>query len=450
MRRVSVVLVMFVAGGRVAVGCSSDGGSAPQAPASVDSGTDVVVVVAPDSGDVSVDASDPDPVPPPGLPDGWEIERTYSKHCGVYVPTTKDHLPPPIGWEACPVSSTPSGGTCRLMAIDGDPADKAFPGGAEAAWVRSDGSVVLGAYRSVKPSWAYSLIAEADGAVRTAFLETDLGLCSLASASGYQDHYSLDVYEHNSGTGGGLIAGELGDLAPRLAIHLSAQSAHTAYAGSFAILDLTAGFTLDQYAWPDGARLPSLWSAAQDDGLQQGIPVFADGAAFWPSDNLHYQKMKVYTPSAGVRDFLSAGMVTTHGYDDLGTDGKDLVWLDAQGRSTDTGPYDTLTIATAPFTTEPSQVVPRRLRTEQGPGFGASHFEVGCGYAARSNGEHIRVVRLSDGQSWILSNALTDPWGWSEPLALTCTELFATVRVSGVTRLARLRLDSLGPGIAPD
>lgn len=77
-------------------------------------------------------------------------------------------------------------------------------------------------------------------------------------------------------------------------------------------------------------------------------------------------------------------------------------------------------------------------------------FQVGCGYAARSNGEHIRVVRLSDGQSWLLSNALTDPWGWSEPLALTCTELFATVRNSGVTRLARVRLDSLGPGIAPD
>ncbi|MDB5212183.1 MAG: hypothetical protein JWO86_110 [Myxococcaceae bacterium] len=448
MRRGLFLLVMFVASPRIAVGCSSDGGSAP--PASVDSGADVVVDVAPDSSDVGVDASDPDPVPPPGLPDGWEIERKYSKHCGVYVPTTKDKLPPSIRWEACPVTSTPSGAACQLMAIDGEPADKRFPGGAEAAWVKSDGTVVLGAYRSVKPSWAYSLIAEADGAVRTAFLETDLGLCSLASASGYQDHYSLDVYEHNSGIGGGLVAGELGDFAPRLAIHLSAASAHTAYAGSLAILDLTAGFTLDQYAWPDGARLPSLWSAAQDSGLQQGIPVFTEGAAFWPSSDLRYHKVKVYTPTSGVRDFLTAGMVTTHGYGDLGTDGKDLVWIEAVGRTTDTGPFDSYTIMTAPFTTEPGVVVPRRLRTEQGPDFDVVFFQVGCGYAARSNGEHIRVVRLSDGLSWVLSNALTDPWGWTAPLAITCTELFATVRISGVTRLARVRLDSLGPGIAPD
>jgi hypothetical protein len=139
-------------------------------------------------------------------------------------------------------------------------------------------------------------------------------------------------------------------------------------------------------------------------------------------------------------------MTTTLGYGDLGTDGKDLVWIEASGRTTDTGPFDTYTIMTAPYTTEPGSVVSRRLRTEQGPDFDVVYFQVGCGYAARSNGEHIRVVRLSDGQSWVLTNALTDPWGWTEPLAVTCTELFATVRNSGVTRLARVRLDSLGPG----
>jgi len=445
MRRTVLVLVMLLGSGRIAFGCSSaPSSSAP----SINAGPTVLADALPPDRQTPLDAADPDPVPPAGLPEGWTIERSYSKHCGIYVPQTKDKLPPPIRWEVCPASATPSGADCRMMAIEGEPADKGFPAGAEAAWVRADGSVVLGAYRSVKPSWAYSLFAEADGPVHTALLQTDLGLCSVGSASGYQDHYGLDVYEHGSGTGGGLLAGELGDLGPRIAIHLSPTSAHTVRAGSFAILDLTAGFTLDQYSWADGGRLPSLWSAAQDNGLQQGVPVFAGGAAFWPSDNLRYQKVKVYTPAAGVRDFLNAGMVTTHGYDDLGTDGTDLVWLDLQGRSTETGPYDTLTITTAPFTTEPSLVVPRRLRTEQGPGFGVSHFIVGCGYAARSNGAHIRVVRLSDGQSWILSN--TGGFGWSEPLAVTCTELFATVRVAGVTRLARVRLDSLGPGIAPD
>jgi hypothetical protein len=249
--------------------------------------------------------------------------------------------------------------------------------------------------------------------------------------------------------GGGLFAGELTALAPRLAVHLSPTSAHTTYAAPFAILDLTAGWTFDQYAWADGGRLPSLWSAAQDNGLQNGSPVFAKGAAFWGADNLRYQKIKLYTPAAGVRDFRSAGMTTTRGHTDLGTDGTDLVWLDLEGRSTETGPYDTLTIMTAPFTTEPADLVPRRLRTEEGPGFGVSHFLVGCGYAARSNGLHIRVVRLSDGQSWKLLNGGAT-WAWNYPIAVTCTELFAMVNVGPVARLARVRLDSLGPGIAPD
>jgi hypothetical protein len=40
--------------------------------------------------------------------------------------------------------------------------------------------------------------------------------------------------------------------------------------------------------------------------------------------------------------------------------------------------------------------------------------------------------------------------GWGDPLAVTSAELFATVNVAGGRRVARVRLDSLGPGIPPD
>jgi hypothetical protein len=103
---------------------------------------------------------------------------------------------------------------------------------------------------------------------------------------------------------------------------------------------------------------------------------------------------------------------------------------------------------TAPFTTEPGELDERRLRSEDGPSFDVTHFRVGCGYAARSNGYHIRLVRLADGHSWVLSTA--GPWSWRSPVALSCSELFATVDVGGNRRLARVRLDSLGPGITPD
>jgi hypothetical protein len=449
MRRGLFVLVMFVGSGRVAVGCSSDGGSV--LPASVDSGADVVAQVAPDSSLAALDAADPDPVPPPGLPDGWEIERSYSKHCGMYVPTTKATLPAPIRWEPCPATATPSGADCRLMAIDDVPGYKDALSWAEMGSVKTDGSVLLGAYRRVQHDWIYTLIADADGPVHAAYLVTDWGHCQFATPSIAGDRYTMRILEYSSDNGGGIMAGDWasGPFAPRIAIHVDAESWHRPSAGSFAIVDLTRD-TFDRYAWADGAGLPSLVSSPQDKGLPQGIAVSAGGAAFWSSGNSAYYNVKVYTPAAGVRDLLSAGMVTTRGYGDLGTDGKDLVWIEVAGRTTDTGPFDSYTIMTAPFTTEPAAVVPRRLRTEQGPELDVENFQVGCGYAARSIGEHIRVVRLSDGQSWLLSDALTDPGGWSELLAVTCTELFATVLSSGVTRLARVRLDSLGPGIAPD
>jgi hypothetical protein len=76
--------------------------------------------------------------------------------------------------------------------------------------------------------------------------------------------------------------------------------------------------------------------------------------------------VKIYTPALVVRDFLSAGMVTTRGYGDLGTDGTDLVWIEAGVETTETVPFDSYTIMTSPITTDPAQVVPRRLRTEQG------------------------------------------------------------------------------------
>jgi len=374
------------------------------------------------------------------------------KYCGFYVPKTKDKLPPPIRWEPCPATAAPAGADCRLMANDEVPGDKSSPAGAEVGLVKLDSSVVLGAYRSVQPGWIYQFIADADGPVHTAYLLTDPKSCLLATPSHEEARYTLRIFEHSSSSGGGFVAGDwaLGSLGPRIAVHLSASSSHTPYASPFAILDLTSGFTFDQYSWANGSRLPSLWSAAQDSGLQQGIPVFANGAAFWPSSTLRYHKVKVYTSSTGVRDLLSAGMVTTRGYGDLGTDGKDMVWIDAQGRTTDTGPFDTYTITTAPFAADPTQVVPRRLRTEEGPDFDVTHFYVGGGYAARSNGLHIRVVRLVDGQSWVLANDLAAPWGWNYPIAVTATELFAMVNIVGVARLARVRLDSLGPGIAPD
>ena len=68
------------------------------------------------------------------------IARAYSKHCGIYIPSTKDPMPPAVRWEACPTIATPAGADCRLMAVEGEPANSKAPAGAEATGVRADGS----------------------------------------------------------------------------------------------------------------------------------------------------------------------------------------------------------------------------------------------------------------------------------------------------------------------
>lgn len=47
---------------------------------------------------------------------------------------------------------------------------------------------------------------------------------------------------------------------------------------------------------------------------------------------------------------------------------------------------------------------------------------------------------------------LTDTarWNWYEPTVVTCSELFVNIVGPKVFNIARVRLDSLGPGIPPD
>ena len=402
---------------------------------------------------VPADREERDPPRPVGLPAGWELERKFDKQCNFYVPTSRALLPPPIKWEACPPIAKPNGVQCRLIA----PSTAGAPGRpfVEGAWVTPDGKVVFGGGRSALPSiqGEYLLFAEADGDVHTAMFSPSASPCRLARANVFARRYSARIYQNKKSEGGGLFASNIDDLAPRVAVHLDDQAAHSVYAGPFAILDLKTGFRIEQYSWQDGSLLSQLWSAAQDNGLDQGPFAYANDALFWTAGNLNYQKIKVYTPANGVRAFLNAGMVIDHGHVDIGTDGKALVWMEVHGRKTGgTTPFDKYDIMTSPYATDPTKVAPRRLRSEQGPAIGVNSFTVGCGYAARTNGHHIRVVRLSDGRSWVLESPIGAPWRWSHPLALTCDELFAQVGFQGETdaHLVRARLDSLGPGIAAD
>jgi hypothetical protein len=64
----------------------------------------------------------------------------------------------------------------------------------------------------------------------------------------------------------------------------------------------------------------------------------------------------------------------------------------------------------------------------------------------------VRLIRLSDGVSWRFTKLLnaggSQAAQFTEPLAITCDEFF--FNYYGPEQIARIRLDSLGPGDPPD
>ncbi len=438
---------------RLASGCSSD--AAPATPD--DAGSDVSISDA--EAERRGNYEPPDPPRPEGLPEGWDLERSYDKLCSFYVPRSRDVLPSPVRWEPCPSIVRPAGAKCQIMANDSG-VELGRPSG-DAAWVAPDGNVVLSVIRTAQPmsTGVHRLIADADGPVHTAMFIAANSRCTPAFARLLNQRYAIRIYEDNSSYGGGLLASDVDDLTPRIAIHLNKQHSHSVRAGPFFILDVTKDYALERYSWDDGSPLPVLWSSSDDQGLQQTAFTFAGDAMFWGADDTNYSKVHVHTPAGGVRDFLSAGLVIDRGFGAIGTDGKDLVWIEAKGRkSGGPTPFDSYDIMTAPYTTDPSKVVARRLRSERGEGYTLFNHVVGCGHAARWTPAGIRILRLSDGWSWLLPLVTPDTppeergWAWADPLALTCTELFLPVAINGGSSrpLVRLRLDSLGPGVPPD
>jgi hypothetical protein len=209
-------------------------------------------------------------------------------------------------------------------------------------------------------------------------------------------------------------------------------------------------FSVDVFPWslsPD----THITSPSEDpENLKSAQHVVIGDVVFWTAGNNYRQGIDVWDATNGVQPFVRWIGDDTKGAADLGTDGVDLVWTYGEGKQPSEVQYPTRSIMTAPFTTDPAALVPRRLRSQPYPYLGPTQFEVGCGYAAHPGGANdVLVVRLSDGASWLIPYAPPD-FNASKPIGLTCEHVYVFGRFEGRDSIIRVKLDSLGAPMPPD
>ncbi len=413
------------------------------------------------------DASEPEAGPPPPTynTEGW-LGLDFGG-CPFFAAPSPDKLPAPIEWEPCASpGSLPAGLSCRQIKVTWPPpTDVSAPYSMafiDSAWVDRARDRVLIAASRFTGNRSFRIVGEADGPMHAALVEPLGGSCSLGSdVSVYDGRVVYTASIHSSTSSGpvplryGAIGGGI-DEVPRVLRDLPDGIGRTYIAGANAFLEWGGGFTLR--SWTDGSLLASL--SLTDPG-DPGEPGFQGDALYFGIADLDYARIKIDTPAAGLQDLVSYGNDVSHNANDLGTDGVDMTWVEGIGRSQGGigQRFSTYDIMTAPYTTNAAtaQAQKRRLRSEAGGLFRGAPFVVGCGFAAHEFGYELeagvqqgtRVVRLSDGVSWRLID--DDARGWARPVAITCSEVFVnTFYVGTGYNLARVRLDSLGPGDPPD
>jgi len=375
----------------------------------------------------------------------------YTKACGLFIPKARDYLPKPLVFEPCPAGLVPASTGCEYVNPSWTSAVRPELISMWQKGTRTKAGAVHLQVSQFVGDWVYRLVVMGDGNVEHAVLETTPKTCTLKGGELYGGRYAYPIIVDN-GAVYGALAGNWSELVPALVLKYPAGLSHTPLPTPFGLLDGDGAHGLHLYSYETGLKTMDLWSPAQDNGLQQVSTAMSDDALFWRSSNAYYSKSRVYTPSGGVKELVSFGNDATQGIFGTGTDGTDLVWHRAFNRASGTGLYPEMEIVTAPYTTTPAALTPRRLRSETGS-VSVSPFVVGCGFAANDTGKTIRLIRLSDGVSWLFNwGDKASSIGWTSPLALTCDHLFIGGVITGTPKrtIVKLRLDSLGPGIPPD
>lgn len=434
--------------------------------ASCDSSTEVTPASTPEASD----RSDRPAIPSDGAGDSTAIESDAGDwvhvpdvpaDCHIETPASAASMPPPIEWEPCG-APVPALAGCRQMKVSWSP--PTVPGLGSVVdlirGARAAGGAPLLMLGRISGNYIYRLIAAPDGSVLSAFREDvqpDGVRCILFPYNTDSDRFAYLLFEDEADGGTRAHSAVLGELAnPRLRVAFRVVTDSPYHAGfsvgAEGLVRLFGKMNLHDWNNLDA----STFLGPTDEG-PPGFLFPQGDALFWSSGYLSVMKHKVWTRDAGSRDFLGFGSDTTRGAADLGTDGKDMVWVEGSGRPSPSALFSDVVAKTAPYATDGSQIVPRTLRSDLGPyGFADSPFTVGCGYAVREAsppamtdggiplGAGIDVIRLSDGYAARLSNAAgRTGWKWGSPLIATCDEVFVSGSSAGKFNVVRVPWSAL-------
>jgi hypothetical protein len=400
------------------------------------------------------------PNSPLKVPYGWTEYRDWSCKCPFYVPSSKDVLPDPIQWKPC--TALPAGIDCRVMDTNWNDSDSPIALHYLNFSHNPDGSAVLGFVRGTRTS-GLEIIADADGPVRFALLslvsEENQPGCYLLTNAVNEGKFLFSLHgddvDGKQSTDEGSIGGSIDDLKPTVLTRGERKGPFIFgwAAGAKWIMRLSDGFRLHVLSWDDPSKEIFVTSPAVDpDGEAAAQPLVRGDAVFWNTTSLNQNGINVWTKEGGTRPFIRWVGEYTKGADALGTDGVDMVWAYGEGKRWNKTVYPRRSVMTSPFTTDPKKLKPRRLRAHPYDRIGNARFVVGCGYAAHKmldqNGVATMVIRLSDGHAWTIPRA--PEFTHYEPLGVTCEDVFIKGEIEGRSNIARIRLDSLGPGLPPD
>lgn len=398
---------------------------------------------------------------PPSIPDDWIEYTGWDCMCPLYIPGNSKIRPPKIEWGPCDFK-IPEHIKCQRtikpgkgwMAAENRSAKDPKTG--EFIFQTGFTDEIVDFLAQIKGS--YGVIAKENGETISHFYQVTTDKCGMTASGLSSSNYIFRVDPMWDSSLEGAVAGNITDLLPNREMKFPSNPSLISswrVTPSWIIRmrgDRTA------YRWDDPEAPPKLVYTASMLGRTGHKVLSHNDDVFIQVGSIQSKGVAVWTEAGGTKPLILYPVATRSAFH-FHTDGEHMVWSEMEGWNGDTLTFAVNEVFVAPYSLDQEQVSKSKKKLTNDLGVSGTNWHVGCGYAARGvstenpSANSLMVVRLSDGWWWIVPGGdVTQPWRYDfdQPFGLTCEEVFVTTLLpSGAPTIARIRLDSLGPGMPP-